>query len=117
MQSAINSPQSKSVTIAFIALKLTIFMLIVTNTAKSMAHYGTENESYNEAKPCASKMISFASIVQIFNLLGCILDIFCLIYFFCQSEFRRMEFYVFYSYHFVLLLVSVVGSLTAKTHE
>ncbi len=38
MQSAVNSPQSKSVSIAFIALKVTVFMLIVASTTKSMAH-------------------------------------------------------------------------------
>jgi hypothetical protein len=37
MQSAINVPQSKSVTIAFLGLKVTIFILIVTSTVKSMA--------------------------------------------------------------------------------
>jgi hypothetical protein len=37
MQAAINSPQSKSVTIAFLALKVTVFMLIITSEAKSMA--------------------------------------------------------------------------------
>ena len=59
-------------------------------------------------------MLNFASIVQIFNLLGCILDIFCLVYFFCQNEFRCMEYYVFYAYHIVLLLVSVIGALTTR---
>ena len=38
MQSAINSPQSKAVSISFIALKVTVFMLIITSTTKSMAH-------------------------------------------------------------------------------
>ncbi len=38
MESAINVPQSKSVSLAFMGLKVTIFILIVTSTVKSMAH-------------------------------------------------------------------------------
>lgn len=38
MLAAIDVPQSKSVTIAFLALKTTILILIITSTSKSMAH-------------------------------------------------------------------------------
>jgi hypothetical protein len=52
MRSAINVPQSKSVTIAFMALKMTIFVLIVTSTAKSLSN-NQQDFRDEDTSPCS----------------------------------------------------------------
>lgn len=55
--------------------------------------------------------------MKIVNLLGCILDLFAMVYFFCMGEFKCLEYYVFYGYHVILAIVSCVGAMTSRSNN
>lgn len=83
MLSAVNVPQSKTVSIAFISLKTMIFGIITTAVASQISE-GSENEH------CTEDIMSFITVLRIFFILGIIVDVFALAYFFFSKEFRKV---------------------------
>jgi hypothetical protein len=71
----INVPQSKSVSIAFVSLKSMILGLIVTMTTEQVSESSVHEQ-------CVQSMSSFISMLKIFFLLGIIIDLCALGYFY-----------------------------------
>ena len=101
MLSAIDAPKSKSITIAFVSFKAMILGIVLTATYNDIAN----------RKNCFD-ISADASVIQLFFLLGSILDAVAVVYFYLTDHFSRLEYYVFYCYHILLTLYLTVDTLT-----
>lgn len=75
---AINVPQTKSVSIAFVALKSNILGLIMTIVATKVSDSSVHDQ-------CVHSMKAFISVLNICFVLGLILDVFFLGYFYLSK--------------------------------
>lgn len=80
---AINVPQTKSVSIAFITLKSMILGLIITVTAEQVSDKSLHQK-------CVQSMSSFISLLKILFILGIIIDLCALGYFYLSREFKKL---------------------------
>lgn len=89
MLSAIDVPKSKSISIAFMALKsmvLGIFLCI----------------SFSQVDPneeCSDGLVQAVLVFKLFYILGALLDLFLLFYFLFTQAFNRMEYYIMFIFH------------------
>lgn len=100
MLSAIDIPKSKSITIGFMAVKAMLFGYILTASYLSIAE---EN--------CSNDMMELTSLIMMFFLLGLVLDILALLYFYFTNRFSRLEYYVFYCYHILLAGLAIGATI------
>lgn len=103
---AINVPQSKSVSIAFVSLKSMILGLIIAVTAEQVSDKSIHYK-------CVQSMASFISLVKIFFILGIIIDICSLLYFYLQKQFKKVEYYIFYFYHLIISFITIFGAINS----
>ena len=100
MLSAIDVPKSKSITIAFMAIKAMVFVHILTLSYRKI-----------EKDVCKNDMMEITNLVMMFFLLGLVLDVLALFYFYFTRRFSRLEYYVFYFYHILLAGIAIVGGI------
>lgn len=99
MLSAINVPKSKSITIAFVALKAMALGMVVTLKFKQAGN------------KCDSNVIHLSDLTWVFFLLGVLLDFLSLVYFLLTKNFSRLEYYVFFGFHIIICGLSMILGL------
>ena len=82
MLSAINAPKSKSISISFLALKSMVLGLIFCSAFEELSN-----------DKCTTTLYQLSYVLKVFYILGCTLDTFALIYFYCTNDFSRLEYY------------------------
>lgn len=99
----INVPQTKSVSIAFCALKTHIFCLMAIFS--SIKIYDLIADRMN----CNDDIIMYFKLLRVLFALATIVDIFLLLYFFFSPKFQRSGYYVFYVFHWIISLTCFIG--------
>lgn len=92
MLSAVDAPKSKSITIAFMALKAMLLGLLLCISF----------EQVNNESNCSQTLTQSSNVFKIFFMLAGLLDLFLLIWFLCTSRFTRLEYYVMFGFHFIV---------------
>ena len=103
---AINAPQSKTVSISFALLKASIFAFI--------SHYNAISMSNTK---CTTAVKSYFQLLKALLPLCILVDLCCLIYFYLSLQFKKMFYYVYYVFHWIITLICLVGGLYNLVHN